>query len=112
MSPSDFIHLRVRSAYSLSEGAVRIPQLVELCKKHRMPAVAVTDNGNLFGALEFAMAAAKSGIQPIIGAILPIRRLAASNGQQSAPRPYSLVMPLQSEAGYRILTLLFFLAFL
>ena len=112
MSPSDFIHLRVRSAYSLSEGAVRIPQLVELCKKHRMPAVAVTDNGNLFGALEFAMAAAKAGIQPIIGAILPIRRPAASNGQQSAPRPDSLVLLVQSEAGYRNLLRLVSRAFL
>jgi len=54
---ADFVHLRVHSAYSLAEGAVRIPELVKLCQEHDMPAVAVTDTANLFGALEFALAA-------------------------------------------------------
>ena len=72
MTTSDFIHLRVHSAYSLSEGAIPIKTLVELCKGQNMPAVAVTDTNNLFGALEFSGAAAKIGIQPIIGIQLAI----------------------------------------
>ena len=63
-----FIHLRVHSAYSLAEGAIKVKKLVELCKQNDMPAVAVTDTNNMFGAMEFAVAAAKEGVQPIIGA--------------------------------------------
>lgn len=69
-----FIHLRVHSAYSLAEGAIRIPQLVDLCLKNSMPAVALTDSGNLFGALEFATACANAGIQPIVGCTMNIVR--------------------------------------
>ena len=47
MPHADFIHLRVHSAYSLSEGALKLGDLVKLCKSHGMPAVAVTDTGNL-----------------------------------------------------------------
>jgi len=51
MPIADFVHLRVHSAYSLSEGAIKIKELVKLCQKKEMPAVAVTDTGNLFGDL-------------------------------------------------------------
>ena len=74
MRNSNFIHLRVHSAYSLLEGAIKLPELISLCERHRMPAVALTDSGNLFGALEFALAASKSGIQPIIGCQLLVKR--------------------------------------
>ncbi|HEY8872806.1 MAG TPA: PHP domain-containing protein, partial [Stellaceae bacterium] len=67
MPLADFIHLRTHTAYSLSAGAIRIKELVGLCRAEAMPAVAITDCGNLFGALEFATACAESGIQPIIG---------------------------------------------
>ena len=73
MSHSDFVHLRVHTAYSLSEGAIKVPALVELCAKNRMPAVAITDTGNLFGALEFSLACAGAGVQPIIGCQMAIR---------------------------------------
>ena len=71
---ADFIHLRVHSAYSLLEGAIKIPALADLCKKHTMPAVAVTDTRNLFGALEFSMTMMKAGVQPIIGCELAVTR--------------------------------------
>ena len=105
MPHADFVHLRVHSAYSLSEGAIKIKQLVELCQaRTRMPAVAVTDSGNLFGALEFAQAAAEAGIQPIIGCQLGIRR-EKQRGQPArpacAPAPDQLVLLVQNEAGYR-----------
>src|SRR5579863_10398843 len=67
MPLADFIHLRTHSAYSLSAGAIKIKELVALCRGEAMPAVAITDSGNLFGALEFATSCAESGIQPIIG---------------------------------------------
>src|SRR5262249_57523567 len=87
MPHADFVHLRVHSAYSLSEGAIKLKQLVALCKAQAMPAVAVTDTGNLFGALEFALAARDAGLQPIIGCQLGIAR----GGHAGAPtRPHPL----------------------
>src|ERR1700753_2589286 len=74
MLHADFIHLHNHSAYSLSTGAIKVKSLVELAKKNAMPAVAITDTGNLFGALEFSMAASDSGVQPVVGCELGIRR--------------------------------------
>lgn len=68
-----FIHLRAHSAYSLLEGALHVKSLVKLCARHAMPAIALTDNGNLFGSLEFSLAAAEAGIQPILGCNLFIK---------------------------------------
>ena len=53
MSQATFVHLRVHTAYSLSEGAITVDELVGLCESHSMPAIAITDTANLFGALEF-----------------------------------------------------------
>lgn len=64
---SQFVHLRNHTQYSLSEGAIKIYELVELAAKNNMPAVAITDSGNLFGILEFSKAASSKGVQPIIG---------------------------------------------
>ncbi len=74
MPLADFVHLRVHTAYSLSAGAVRIKELVGLCKAERMPAVAITDTGNLFGALEFATNCSAAGVQPIIGCDIAVER--------------------------------------
>src|SRR5246127_5987167 len=82
MPLADFVHLRVHTAYSLSAGAVRIKELVGLCKAERMPAVAITDTGNLFGALEFATTCSAAGIQPIIGCEIGLRRSATENGSR------------------------------
>ena len=74
-------------AYSLSAGAIKIKELVELCRAEAMPAVAITDTGNLFGALEFATACAEAGIQPIIGCEIA---LAPRRGR---PRPAPAAAP-------------------
>src|SRR5215471_20274348 len=71
---ADFVHLKVRSAYSLTEGANKVDKIVSLAKENAMPAVGVADRNNLFGALEFAQYAAGGGIQPITGCELGIRR--------------------------------------
>ena len=117
MPHADFIHLRAHSAYSLSAGAIKVKALVDLAKKNAMPAVAMTDSGNLFGALEFAMAAAESGVQPIVGCELGIRRadvenirLAARMGPALPPDP--IVLLVQSETGYRNLLALVSKSFL
>src|SRR5260221_1959600 len=103
MPHADFVHLRAHSAYSLSAGAIKVKELVGLCKKHGMPALAITDTGNLFGALEFAQAASEAGIQPIIGCELGLRR--ESDGRAirigPAPPPDAVVLLAQNERGYR-----------
>ena len=67
-----FVHLKVHSAYSLLEGALPIGTLAKLADKIGMPALALTDTDNLFGALEFSNKMADSGIQPIVGVSLAI----------------------------------------
>jgi len=62
-----FVHLHVHSHYSLLDGAAKLPELVKTAAEFRMPALALTDHGNLFGALEFYTLAKKANIKPIIG---------------------------------------------
>jgi DNA polymerase III subunit alpha len=106
MPHADFVHLRVHSAYSLSAGALKVKELVALCRQYGLPAVAITDTGNLFGALEFALAASEAGIQPIIGCELGLRRVEA-DGNDRAMRlgpplpPDRVILLVQSERGFR-----------
>ncbi len=67
MPAPSFVHLHVHTHYSLLDGATRIEALVERAKQFDMPAVAITDHGNMFGAVEFYLAARKAGVKPIIG---------------------------------------------
>ena len=95
MSHSEFIHLRLHTAYSLLEGAIKIADLVKQCKKMGMPAVAMTDTCNLFGALDFSTNCAKEGIQPIIGCQLEVSTYipeGITDVQQSTPN-----IPLKGE---------------
>jgi len=78
---ANFVHLRVRSIYSLLEGAVGPKELAKLAREMRMPAVAVTDTNNLFGVYEIADNLAKSGVQPIVGVTLSV-------DLSEAPAPY------------------------
>src|SRR6266481_5322901 len=102
MPLADFVHLRVHTAYSLSAGAIRVNELVDLCKAERMPAVAVTDTSNLFGALEVATICAAAGIQPIIGCEIALVRNGAQEGSrpgQGGGEPDRIVLLAQSEIG-------------
>ncbi|AGF74606.1 DNA polymerase III subunit alpha [Bartonella australis AUST/NH1] len=67
-----FIHLRVHSAYSLLEGALKIKQIIQHAVSDHAPAIAITDTNNLFGALEFSQCCFAEGIQPIIGCQLAV----------------------------------------
>ena len=103
MSHASFVHLHVHSAYSLSEGAIKIDELSGLCRRERMPAVAITDRNNLFGALEFSEACRKSGIQPILGCELALRRNAREDSRRHtrAEEPYWPAFLVQNETGWR-----------
>jgi DNA polymerase-3 subunit alpha len=111
MPLADFIHLRVHTAYSLSAGAIKIKELVGLCKANRMPAVAITDSGNLFGALEFATACAEAGIQPIIGCEIALGVHEAGEGAR-ARAPERVIVLVQNQIGYRNLLALVSRSFL
>ena len=71
-SYNTFIHLRTQSSYSLAESTIKIKKLVELAHQNNMPAIALTDNNNMFGSLEFSIECQKKGIQPIIGSSINI----------------------------------------
>src|SRR5579872_4994447 len=95
-----FIHLRVKSAYSLLEGAVRPKELARLAHGMGMPAAAVTDTNNLFGVYEIADTLAKEGVQPIVGALLSVELtpLAGNNPGQRAKKPPHLPLLVQNDA--------------
>jgi len=101
MPDLSFVHLHLHSHYSLLDGATRIEALVARAKEYNMPAVAITDHGNMFGAIEFYLAAQKAGIKPIIGAELYIARgdrrvKEVVEGRES----YHLVLLAQNLTGY------------
>src|ERR1700734_1366628 len=107
MPHADFVHLRVHSAFSLSEGAIKVEKIPALARDAGMPAVAITDTGNLFGALEFSQACVAKGIQPIIGCQIALAR-------DDNPRlaPDALVLLAQDATGLANLQRLSSLGFL
>jgi DNA polymerase-3 subunit alpha len=94
MPHADFVHLRTHSAYSLSEGAIRPDKIAAMAKADNMPAAAITDTANLFGALEFSQYCAAKGIQPIIGCQIALTR---TDNPRLPPDP--IVLLAQDEAG-------------
>jgi DNA polymerase-3 subunit alpha len=103
MTTPQFIHLRVHSAYSLAEGAIKTGKLIDACVKKNMPAIAVTDTNNLFGAMDFCLNAVKKGIQPILGMqaslCLPVESNNPLVKQKHVLVP--MVLLVQDETGYR-----------
>ncbi|MBS1063140.1 DNA polymerase III subunit alpha [Gluconobacter wancherniae] len=102
MPHADFVHLRNHSAYSLSQGAIRIPDLASLSVKYGMPAVALTDSGNLFGALEFSQYCKSAGVQPIVGCQLSLPARSTKPGAPTEP----LVLLARNEVGLANLQIL------
>jgi DNA polymerase III subunit alpha len=107
MSHADFVHLRVHSSYSLSEGAIKADKIAALAREAGMPAVAITDTGNLFGALEFSQACVGKGVQPIIGCQVSLSRV---DNPRLAPDP--LVLLARDQTGFANLQHLSSLGFL
>ncbi|TLY94671.1 MAG: DNA polymerase III subunit alpha [Gammaproteobacteria bacterium] len=104
--PHGFVHLRLHTEYSLSDSVVRVPELVAAVAAAGMPAVAVTDQGNLFAMVKFYREALKAGVKPLVGVDL----LVAEEGERQPPTRLTLLC--QSPAGYRNLARLVSRAYL
>jgi DNA polymerase-3 subunit alpha len=111
MKHSDFVHLHNHSDYSLLDGATPIPAMVARAAELKMPALAITDHGAMFGAVEFYQEARKAGVKPIVGMEAYVTR-----GPRSEKKPgdtaHHLVLLARDEAGFRNLMRLSSLAYL
>jgi DNA polymerase-3 subunit alpha len=104
MSQTPFVHLHVHSEYSLLDGAIRMNQLVKKAAELGMPAIALTDHGNLFGTVEFYQAAEKAKVKPIIGCEIYVapgsmHEKKTSNGGKDAA--FHMTLLASNDAGYR-----------
>ncbi len=101
MQHSDFVPLHVHTEYSLLDGAIKLSELVKTASEYRMPAVAMTDHGNIFGAVEFYKSATKAGVNPIIGCevyVTPGSR--HDRGAQEGSARHHLVLLARDNVGY------------
>ncbi|MFB3885026.1 MAG: DNA polymerase III subunit alpha [Thermodesulfobacteriota bacterium] len=114
MQHSEFIHLHLHSQYSLLDGAIRFEEAFDLAKKYRMDALALTDHGNMFGAVEFYQTAIRHGVKPIVGCevyVAPGSRFekkALGEGEGA----YHLTLLVKNRTGYFNLIKLVSLAYL
>jgi DNA polymerase III subunit alpha len=113
-----FVHLHVHTQYSLLDGANKIGPLLEHVKKTGMPAIAMTDHGNMFGAVEFFSKATQQGVKPIIGCEVYLapgsrhdRTQAARSDDVEAAGNYHLILLAQSRTGYQNLCRLLTVAY-
>ena len=106
-----FVHLRVRSAYSLLEGAIKADQIGKLAAAIGMPAAAIADRANLFGALEYSSYAKDAGVQPIIGCAIPVVGIGGGPTERWARAP-TVMLLAQNELGYLNLSELSSIAYL
>ncbi|MBM4354642.1 MAG: DNA polymerase III subunit alpha, partial [Deltaproteobacteria bacterium] len=106
-----FVHLHLHTQYSLLDGAIRLKDLFERVKSMSMDAVAITDHGNMFGAVKFYDDAKKAGVKPVVGCevyLAPDGRHVKQKGRS----PYHLVLLARNELGYRNLSKLVSLGYL
>jgi len=99
----DFVHLHCHTEYSLLDGASGVEALVKLAAEFRMPAHAITDHGNMFGAIKFYKAAQKAGVKPIIGAemyVAPRSRTEMKVDPEVRESSFHLTLLCRNEAGY------------
>ncbi|MFY8144362.1 MAG: PHP domain-containing protein, partial [Caulobacter sp.] len=106
-----FVHLRVRSAYSLLEGAIKADQIGKMAAEAKMPAAGLADRANLFGALEYSSYAKDAGVQPIIGCAIPVVGIGGGPTERWARAP-TIMLLAQNERGYLNLSELSSIAYL
>ncbi len=97
-----FVHLHLHTQYSLLDGAIRIDELVKKAKEYNMPAVAITDHGNMFGVIELYKECKKNGIKPIIGCefyVAPRSRFEKQGKLDSEPN--HLILLAMNNVGYK-----------
>src|SRR6266481_554795 len=102
MPRDSFVHLHLHTEYSLLDGAIRMRELMKKAAEYEMPAVAVTDHGNLFGAIEFYQEATNAGIKPIIGCeayVAPRSHKEKASSLREAAYHFTLLA--QNDTGYR-----------
>lgn len=102
---SDFVHLHNHTHYSLLDGAIRVPDLISITQEYQMPAVAMTDHGNMFGAIDFYLNAKKAGINPLVGCEVYVapghrseRKTFVKGSKEST---YHLVLIAKNITGYK-----------
>src|SRR5271154_7152529 len=110
-SARPFVHLHCHTDYSLLDGACEIGQLMDLVVEQKMPAVAMTDHGNLFGAVEFYNEAKQKGVHPVIGCEVYVSQQGLASRSDS-DRYNHLVLLCENQEGYRNLLKLVSTAFL
>ncbi|NWF98236.1 MAG: DNA polymerase III subunit alpha [Nitrospirae bacterium] len=106
---SDYVPLHLHTEYSLLDGAIRIKELIEQAINYKMPAVAITDHGNLFGALEFYRQATEAGIKPIIGCevyVSPGSRFEKKHDNETDEASFHLILLAKDNKGYKNLVTL------
>lgn len=104
MRHSDFVHLHVHSEYSLLDGAARLEKLVERARALGFPALALTDHGNLFGAIDFYLAAQKAGLKPLLGCelyVAPRSRFERGSEEGSYEGANHLTVLVRDLRGYK-----------
>lgn len=104
MHHADFVHLHNHTEYSLLDGAIRISDLIKQAHEFKMPAVAITDHGNMFGAIEFyRQAMSHGGVKPVIGCelyVAPHDRRDKSNNYGISDASFHLLLLAANETGY------------
>lgn len=99
---SEFVHLHVHSHYSLLDGLAKIDDLIKAAKEHDMPALALTDHGNMYGAIEFYKKCKKAGIKPIIGSEVYVAFESLTDKRPGIDnKRYHLVLLAKNEVGYK-----------
>jgi len=105
----DFVHLHLHSQYSILDGAIRFEELLQLLEEKNFKACALTDHGNMFGAIEFYTMAVERGIKPILGCEVYV---APTSRFDRIPDLYHLLLLVMNEKGYRNLCHLLSLSYL
>ncbi len=101
---ADFVPLHLHTEYSLLDGAIRIKELVQQAAAYRMPAVAITDHGNLFGAVDFYRRSVKAGIKPIIGCEVYVAqgsRFEKKNASHIDEGSFHFILLARDNTGYK-----------
>src|ERR1700756_2066086 len=101
MPQTEFVHLHLHTDYSMLDGACEVERLLNRVKELGMPAVAMTDHGNIFGAVNFMSAAKDAGVKPILGCELYICKKDDHRASPEGDDYNHLLVLAESEEGYR-----------
>ena len=113
-NPDSFVHLHLHTQYSLLDGAIRIHDLIERASELKVPAIAQTDHGNMFGAIDFYSQCTKAGIKPILGSEIYFtpgsrfnkkmarksRSVSSQDAEESSRQIHHLILLCKNETGY------------